>query len=252
MNYIRKSKQFALSFVMCILFASTLVMPAYAADKPSEMSPQAKPVEHDPKVFGPDPSYPEKKYDAPGQIDIYGGKSRFDEVRPILELGRPIYLEGPFEKGINILGRKNAIYPGFHVYGDWRTAVGYNDNGAVETGLVATRLNLELDLRLTGTERIHATMTPLNQGGNFTQFKFSGDDGDDDFELRNNLNLDALFFEGDVGTITQGLSDSYNLIDLPFSFGLMPLLFQNGVWFEDAIVGGAFAIPAMSSPKYGI
>ena len=251
-NYIRQNRQLFLSFGVCILFALTLVMPAYAAEKPSEMSPQAKPVEHDPKVFSPDPSYEEKKYDAPGQIDIYGGKSRFDEVRPILELGRPIYLEGPFEKGINILGRKNAIYPGFHVSGDWRTAVGYNENGAVETGLVATRLNLDLDLRLTGTERIHATMTPLNQGGNFTQKEFFGDDRDNDFELRKNLNLDALFFEGDVGTITQGLSDSYNLIDLPFSFGLMPLLFQNGVWFEDAFIGGAFAIPAMSSPKLGI
>ena len=85
MNYIRNSRLLALSIGVCILFASTLVIPAYAADKPSEMSPQAKPVEHDPKVFGPDPSYEEKKYDAPGQIDIYGGKSRFDEVRPILE-----------------------------------------------------------------------------------------------------------------------------------------------------------------------
>ena len=113
-----------------------MVMPSHAADKPSKMSPQAKPVVHDPKVFGPDPSYEEKKYDAPGQIDIYGGKSRFDEVRPILELGRPIYLEGPFDKGINILGRKNPIYPGLHVYGDWRTAVGYNENGAVETGML--------------------------------------------------------------------------------------------------------------------
>jgi hypothetical protein len=32
----------------------------------------------------------------------------------------------------------------------------------------------------------------------------------------------------------------------------MPLLFQNGVWFEDAFIGGAFAIPAISSPKLGI
>ena len=97
MNYIRKSRQLILSFGVCTLFVLSMVTPAYAADKPIEMSPQAKPVEHDPNVFGPDPSYPEKKYDAPGQIDIYGGKSRFDEVRPILELGRPIYVEGPFE-----------------------------------------------------------------------------------------------------------------------------------------------------------
>jgi len=251
MNYFRHPRQLLLSFGLCALMGVMMVMPAHAADKPSKMSPQAKPVAHDPKVFGPDPSYEEKKYDAPGQIDIYGGKSRFDEVRPILELGRPIYLEGPFDKGINILGRKNPIYPGLHVYGDWRTAVGFNENGATETGLIATRLNLDIDLRLTGTERIHALITPLNQGGKFTQNEFFGDDRGND-ELRTDLNLDSLFFEGDVGTITQGLTDSYNLIDLPFSFGLMPLLFQNGIWVEDAFVGGAFAIPAMSSPKLNI
>jgi len=72
-NYIRQNRQLFLSFGVCILFALTLVIPAYAAEKPSEMSPQAKPVTHDPKVFSPDPSYEEKKYDAPGQIDIYGG-----------------------------------------------------------------------------------------------------------------------------------------------------------------------------------
>ena len=63
-NYIRQNRQLFLSFGVCILFALTLVMPAYAADKPSEMSPQAKPVTHDPNVFNPDPNYEEKKYDA--------------------------------------------------------------------------------------------------------------------------------------------------------------------------------------------
>ena len=35
--------------------------------------------------------------------------------------------------------------------------------------------------------------------------------------------------------------------DLPFTVGLIPLFFQNGVWLEDTFVGGAFTIPARNS-----
>ena len=215
------------------------------------MSPNAKPVEYDADSFKPDPSYKDKKYDALKQIEIYGGKSRFDEVRPILELGRPIYLEGPFKKGINLFGRKNPMYPGFHVYGDWRTAVGFNDNGNNENGLIATRLNLDIDFRLTGTERIHALVQPLDNDGVFTRNEFSGDN-DQGFDRNTDLNLETLFFEGDVGAIAAGITDEYNSIDMPFTFGLVPLLFQNGIWFEDAFTGGAFTIPALSSPSLAI
>jgi hypothetical protein len=31
--------------------------------------------------------------------------------------------------------------------------------------------------------------------------------------------------------------------DLPFTFGLIPLVYQNGIWMEDAIAGLAFAFP---------
>ena len=52
---------------------------AYAAgegaDAPRQMSPTAKPVEHDANVFGSDPAYEDKPYDAEEQIKIYGGKT---------------------------------------------------------------------------------------------------------------------------------------------------------------------------------
>ena len=222
-----------------------------AAEKPPEMSPGVKPVPHKPDVFRSDPNYEDKKYDADGQIKIYGGKSRFEEVRPLLELGRPIYTEGPFQEGINLIGRKNLIFPALSVYGDIRTAVGYNDNGANENGLVATRLNLDVDLKLTSTERIHAFLRPLDRGGVFTQYEFFGDDRDQD-DFRTDLNLETLFLEGDLGAITAGITDRYNSVDIPFSVGLQPLLFQNGIWMEDAFIGGALAIPALNSPMLDI
>ncbi len=215
------------------------------------MSPAAKPVEHDSKVFGSDPSYKDKPYDAKEQIKIYGGKTAVDAPRPVVELGRPIYVEGTFGDGINLFGDKNLLFPAFNISGDWRTAVAFNDNGNVEVGQIATRLNLELDFKLTATERLHAFIRPVDQGGQFTRYEFFGDDRDQG-ETFFDVNLETMFFEGDVGAIYQGLSGKYSGLDLPISFGLMPVLFQNGVWAEDAFVGGAFAIPALNSPKLDI
>ena len=215
-------------------------------DAPRKMSPAARPIGHDSNVFGPDPSYNGKSYDAEGQLRIYGGKTGVDAPRPMVELGRPIYREGPFHAGINLIGEKNLLFPGFNISGDWRSAVAFNDNGDSETGQIATRLNLELDFKLTATERLHAFVRPFDQGGQFTRYEFFGDDRNQG-TVFSNVNFDTLFFEGDFGAIYAGLFDSYTSLDLPFSFGLMPVLFQNGVWAEDAFVGGAFAIPAMNS-----
>ena len=82
-------------------------------------------------------------------------------MRPLIELFRPQYSEGPFRQGENPLGAKNTSSLQFLAFGDWRTAVAFNDNGALEVGQLATRLNLDLDLKLTGTERIHAFIRPL-------------------------------------------------------------------------------------------
>ncbi len=248
---VRIARLLLFSAGIAAFLSGSLVVPVYSAETPPQMSPQAQPVPYDPKVFGSDPTYQDKKYDPKAQIRIYGGKSRMEEVRPALELGRPIYLEGPFNKGLNYLGRKNPIFPGFAAYGDWRTAIGYNDNGAIENGLLATRFNLDLDLKLTSTERIHAFLRPLDRGGNFTKYEFFGDDRDQG-DLQTDLNIETLFFEGDMGAIAAGISDQYNSLDLPFSLGLAPLLFQNGVWLEDAFIGGAFSIPSLNSPQLNI
>ena len=224
---------------------------AAAPKGPREMSPIAKPVEHDDKVFSPDPSYKDKPYSPQNQIDIYGAKKPVDVVDPLLELFRPVYKEGPFDKGGHGLGEKNLIFPGLSVFGDWRTAVAYNDNGAAEIAQVATRLNLDIDFKITGTERLHAFIRPFDNGGNFTRYEFAGGD-EDGHDIVLDGNIDTLFFEGDIGQIYAGLSDTNAKFDWPIALGLMPFLTQNGVWIEDAFIGGATTLTAKNSPMLDI
>ncbi|MBI3708049.1 MAG: hypothetical protein HY246_10280 [Proteobacteria bacterium] len=225
--------------------AIALAAAAHAADPP-EMSPDVKSIPYDPKVFKQDPTYDDKPYDAQRQQDIYGGKKAVDTPRPVIEIGRPLYTEGPFRPSSVLLGEKNLIAPSLWLYGDWRTAVAYNDNGKKEDAQIATRLNLDVDLKLTATERVHAFFRPLDQGGQFTHYSFAGDDRSQGKFIKDG-NLENLFFEGDLGAMAQGLTGEYNGVDLPVAAGLMPMLFQNGVWVDDAFTGFAFAIPARNS-----
>ncbi len=216
-----------------------------------DMSAGAKRVEHDPDVFGPDPTYEDKPYDMQRQLDIYGGKSEIDEPRPVFEAGRRLYTEGPFQPGGDLFGKKNLSFGALSLYGDLRTAIAFNDNGQKETGLFAARLNLDVDLRFTATERLHGFFRPLDTNGQFTRCEFFGDDQngcDPEFDG----NIEALFFEGDAGAILAGITGEYNSIDLPFVAGKFPLFLQNGVWAEDALSGIAVALPALNSATFDI
>jgi hypothetical protein len=205
---------------------------------------------YDPRRFGPDPSYPDR-YNSAAQVDIYGGKHAIEnEPRPAVEWGYPQYAAGPLPGAQDWFGAKNLARPQFLVFGDWRSAVADNDAGGNAIGQVATRLNLDFDLGFTGTERLHWSMGPLDQGGRFTRYQFSGDKRSSKVELNGNFN--SFFFEGDVGAITAGLTGRYQNFDLPFAVGFVPLFTQNGIWLNDAVTGGAYTIPARNSPMFNI
>jgi hypothetical protein len=166
-----------------------------------------------------------------------------------VELGMPLYESGPVPPPSTHCGETNPSLPRFYVYGDYRAAAAYNDQNGRDVGVLAHRLNLEWDLWLTSTERFHMFTGPFQEGNNFMRVEFDDDEAEffDELDFFD-ADTDTLFFEGDLGYMIGGWTGRYAPIDLPFAVGLIPLLFQNGVWMEDAIVGVAATIPARNSP----
>ena len=174
--------------------------------------PRARLVPGSDRVFKSDPVYNEG-YNAEEQLYIYGGKHLNPTARPLIELGRELYQYGPLQSGIDLFGTKNLVFPQFFVFGDFRTAIAYNDNGAKEKGVFAAKLNLDVDIRITATERIHAFFTPLDRDGQVSRFDFGGNDRDSKLIL--NPVPQALFFEGDLARIAAGLTDTDNKLRYP-------------------------------------
>ena len=223
------------------------------ADKTAEpvTAPRSSADDED-DLFLPDPQYG-KNYDAQAQVDIYGTKSAVEPPRPPVELGRQQYTSGEYDESSTLLGELNPLMPGLAIYGDWRTAVAFNRNNGKEVAQIATRLNVDVDLKLTATERIHAFFTPLQRNNtDFTRFEFGGADGDGRFNFEFDPNPQTLFFEGDLGSLHSGFSGREAGFDLPFTVGLFPLFLQNGIWANDAILGGAFSLPAKNSAALGL
>jgi hypothetical protein len=206
-----------------------------------EMHPQS----HSP--FSPDPDYSCVPYQPEIELGIYHGKWCVPVQRPLIELWRPLFAPGEIPPSPSLLGRKNLIHPHFLLYGDYRTAVAFNDNGGngEETFRWAHRLNLDFDFKITATERIHAFWGPIDEDGRFTRVEEN--DGQIEFIEEFDDDFDTLYFEGDLGYIWGGLTDQYAPFDLPFVAGKYPLLFQNGVWMLDVLEGFAFTLPAKSS-----
>ncbi|MSP97664.1 MAG: hypothetical protein EXR29_10675 [Betaproteobacteria bacterium] len=217
----------------------------------TEMSPAATAVPHKDDGFGPDPSYESKPYSEEDQLKIYGGKTQVHTPRPLLELGRPIYQNGPLQPSTSGMGEKNPVYHAFSIYGDWRTGVATNVNGGTRTSVLATRLNLDVDWKFTATERVHAFFRPLDRNGEFTRCEFQNG-RTNNCTAKVDIKADALFFEGDLAAMVAGWTGAYQKFDLAFAAGKMPLLFQNGIWMEDAITGAAVSLPGKNSATFGI
>ncbi len=203
---------------------------------------------YDPNVFIPNPNYACQPYDARWELDVYRGKFCVPAQGPWVELGRGLYRPGPLPPAFTgLTGETNPMIPHFLIFGDFRTALAYNDNGnGNEATVWANRLNLDFDWKITSTERIHAFWGPLDRGGRFTRSEVR----DDNLEFRPELdnNFDTLFFEGDLGYIWGGMTNRWAPFDLPVTAGRFPLLYQNGTWLVDVLDGFAFNFPGKNSP----
>ena len=198
--------------------------------------------------FTPDPFY-DDRWDACDELNIYGGKYLNPVQRPMFEFGLPFYLNGPIPRSETCLGETNLVQPKFYVYGDYRSALAYNDFNGNDQTVWANRLNLDIDFWITSTERFHMFWGPMDEGLEFNSLIY------DNGEIRRNdawdgwdQRTDTMFFEGDLGYLFGGLTGIEAPFDLPFAVGLIPLLYQNGIWIEDAFVGAAVTIPARNKP----
>lgn len=195
--------------------------------------------------FSCDPIYDHIPWDSGAELQVYGGKHLVPVQHPILEFGFPLYRNGPVPPALDCLGPTNLVQQKFYVYGDYRVGVAQNQLATGERTVLAHRLNLEVDYWITSTERIHMFLGPFQEGTNFMRIEEGQFFEELDFF---DSNTDTLFFEGDLGQILGGFEHSYAPFDLPFTAGVVPLLFQNGIWMQDAMVGLAATIPARNSP----
>lgn len=227
-----------------------------------KLPPPVAPAQHDcrsvdapyqPLDFSPDPWLDGCQWDGCSELNIYGGKHLNWTQRPWFECFTPLYENGPWPPSYNWLGPTNPVRPKFYVYGDFRTAVANNNNVGNAQTVWANRLNLDIDFWLTATERFHMFWGPLDEGQQFSGLIFDADrvDVNDHLDLWDQ-NTDTMFFEGDLGYIWGGLTGQSAPFDLPFAVGLVPMVFQNGIWMEDSFVGAAATIPAKNSPLLDI
>ncbi|WP_173401824.1 hypothetical protein [Rhodopirellula europaea] len=196
--------------------------------------------------FSPTPLPQESNWhDGSREQWVYDAKAAVPTQSPWIEWGRTFYGPGITPRGKNWFGSTNLARPEFYLYGDFRSGIITGRNAAGRTDNWASRLNLDLDLRLTDSERFHGFIGPLDRNGQFNRVDFQ--DGKFDYQGVFDPNFVTAFFEGDLGAMWGGFHGKSSPAEMPVTIGLIPLLFQNGIWMEDAVTGAAFAIPARHS-----
>ena len=156
-----------------------------------------------------------------------------------LELGAPFLDTGQLDAGfeVPILG---AIWqPRLWSYFINRTTVQTFDNGApgrLRDTEIANRMDLYANLQLTGTEKILLGLRPFdnNLPSRFTRYTFDG--SNEDFNNELNLDIETLFFEGDIGSLLPKLDRAgIKPIDFGFTVGRQPFTFQEGIILNDTV-----------------
>jgi hypothetical protein len=155
---------------------------------------------------------------------------------PLIEIGPDFLGTGNLPKGIEL--PTGAVWtPALWIFGDYRTALNYYDNGDTPRSEEwVNRLDLFANLQLSGTERLLFGMEPLNDGNEFTGYIWKPD-RNDGFESGGfNADITTLFFEGEFGEIFPNLDpDDTGSFDYGFAVGRQPIFIQEGMMFNDTI-----------------
>ncbi len=171
-----------------------------------------------------------------------------ERTPPIIEIGPDFLGTGNIPEGIEL--PTGAVWtPALWIFGNYRTAINFFDNGADPKVLEwANRLDLFANLQLSGTERLLLGMEPLHSGRDFSGYRWKPDENDGSV---NGFNADitTLFFEGEFGEIFPNLDpEDTGSYDIGFSVGRQPIFFQEGMMFDDTIDSVGFVRDTVMIP----
>ncbi len=119
-----------------------------------------------------------------------------------------------------------------------RTAFQHFENSTRSNTEIANRLDVFVNLQLTGTEKILLNLRPTdsNRSTRFTRYSFNDDQGGEGFVGEYAPVLEALFFEGDVGSLLPKLDPAgITPLDFGFTIGRQAVTFQEGMLLNDTI-----------------
>ena len=162
-----------------------------------------------------------------------------DRPKLFIEAGDGFLDTGNLDEGFEVPLIGAIWQPRLWAYMISRTAVQTFDNGAPNVkreSEVATRLDAFFNLQLTGTEKILLGLRPVdkNRFSDFSKYTISG--REEGFNIDYRIGLETLFFEGDLGSLFPVLDREGILpIDLGFTVGRQPLIFQEGILINDTI-----------------
>jgi hypothetical protein len=154
-----------------------------------------------------------------------------------IELGDPFLDTGKLDAGFETPW--GAIWqPRLWGYSIYRTALQTFDNGTQANTEWANRLDLFFNLQLTGTEKILLNLRPLdkNRPTEFSRYSFDAPNADEGGRSEFNPDLEALFFEGDIGSLFPKLDpEGMKPLDFGYTVGRQAITFQEGILINDTV-----------------
>jgi len=156
------------------------------------------------------------------------GHAEFLGVGPIQTHPNWAWPEGPCARGYN-------WEPRFVGYGQYQVfGLAFEEGDRRQDG-IGHQLFVELDLRLTGTERFHIQFRPVgrkNTGGSFYQFS------DPEGYIDNSTAVpDRYWFEGEIHSIFGGYLDPFHVADMHFVLGRYPFVLHNSLLMNTDLLG---------------
>lgn len=241
MNSVTMMKCFRRTHLTCsVIVLACLVTSSAAGDGGPEHGDDPHRISDDAKKYSP--KYSDDRFQRPFfTLDFGhelfkppGGEALFKRKEG--KSGFTGFLE-PGATGLELTLPTGAVWqPGFLIFGTYRTALQTFDDGDTKFAEWANRLDIFMEVRLTGTERLVVGLRPLDQDGRFTSFNLQPK-ADNDWQEEFNTEITTLFFEGEIAELFPKLDvDDFKPLDLGFAVGRQPLVIQEGMLINDPIV----------------